>query len=568
MFPNSEHSSNVRHTFGDFDFTWKPQSETLRINVGASFNDTTGLGSTTERFFSDEYAVNSRINNDSMDFRIGAEGKLIGFDWGLNQGFRRFKERSQNYLDAPSQGNTVTNQSRLDTFSRSYPTDGDASYTQFNLHRLIADRFDFTGRIIYSTTSSDSSMLLLMTGRDNTNPVGIIVNSDKIDVLAHAKRPQTRADLGMTYAVTNKFRISNTFSFDQFAINGAEQFREVWTKLTGSERIRTSNTTGYRRDAYRRYIDTIEGDYQFNPSYSFHLGYRYTNRRTHNNLIDVTCTSSTTATSCPPTRPTVVIKDEAEQNSTNAFIAGMKLKPTHNWVVFWDIEHGRADNVFTRLENYKYTNFRVRSRLTVDKFTLNLSAVSKDNENPSEPQETVILPPNINFITTIKNRFYSGSVDWEPNSRFYLSSGYTYRHLTSYTPVVLPVSGAVGPPAGYVYGFSEYFMRDHYVFFDVSAKPVDRVSFYASYRLDLDRGQGDRVSPPIGTTVANFITSYPMHFTTPEFRVAFRITDNVDWNVGYQYYSYRDTQTPFENYKAHLPYTSIRIYFGGRATDR
>ena len=26
-----------------------------------------------------------------------------------------------------------------------------------------------------------------------------------------------------------------------------------------------------------------------------------------------------------------------------------------------------------------------------------------------------------------------------------------------------------------------------------------------------------------------------------------------------------DTQTPFENYKAHLPYTSLRIYFGQSA---
>jgi hypothetical protein len=35
--------------------------------------------------------------------------------------------------------------------------------------------------------------------------------------------------------------------------------------------------------------------------------------------------------------------------------------------------------------------------------------------------------------------------------------------------------------------------------------------------------------------------------------------------VGYQYYSYRE-QPPFntgQDYRAHLPYTSLRIYFGG-----
>jgi hypothetical protein len=244
----------------------------------------------------------------------------------------------------------------------------------------------------------------------------------------------------------------------------------------------------------------------------------------------------------------------------------MRIKPVHNWVLFWDVEHGRADNVFTRLENYKYTNFRVRSRLTVDKFTLNLSAVSKDNENPSEPKASIVLPPGLDFITVSKNRFYSGSLDWEPNTRFWLSSGYTYRHWDSHTPVALPFS--INNQSVYVFGLSQFFMRDHYVFFDVSAKPVRRVSLYASYRLDLDHGQGDRVSSPITATNPNFITSYPFHLTSPEFRVAFRLNRNVDWNVGYQYYNYRDTQTPFENYRAHLPYTSLRIYFGGRAADR
>ncbi|CAN5547324.1 hypothetical protein BH10ACI2_BH10ACI2_12170 [soil metagenome] len=59
-----------------------------------------------------------------------------------------------------------------------------------------------------------------------------------------------------------------------------------------------------------------------------------------------------------------------------------------------------------------------------------------------------------------------------------------------------------------------------------------------------------------------------MTFTTPEFRVAFRITRNVDWNFGYQYYKYEDVNTPSQNYRASLPYTSLRINFGNGAADR
>ena len=59
-----------------------------------------------------------------------------------------------------------------------------------------------------------------------------------------------------------------------------------------------------------------------------------------------------------------------------------------------------------------------------------------------------------------------------------------------------------------------------------------------------------------------------MQFQSPEFRAVFRLSRHVDWNVGYQYYDYKDTQTPFENYRAHLPYTSLRFYFGGGTVDR
>ena len=324
-------------------------------------------------------------------------------------------------------------------------------------------------------------------------------------------------------------------------------------------------------NAYKRYTNTIEGDYQFNHAVGFHIGYRYTHRNVANLGFykTVTCLS-TTNPACPTAPPTTVLTpiDDSETNSTNTFIAGMKIKPVKPWVIFWDVEHGQADNVFTRLENYRFTNFRVRSKLTFNKVSFNVSALSKDNENPSQPAVGIGLPANLNFVTAIKNRFYSGSVDWEPLSNLSFSSGYTYRHYNSYTAIALPISGAVGPPSGYAFGFSQFFMRDHYFYFDVMAKPVKRLSLYASYRIDRDKGQGNRLTLPTTLLNPNIIGSYPMQYTTPEIRAAFRITRNVDWNVGYQYYNYKDSQTPFQNYRAHLPYTSLRIYFGGGVADR
>jgi len=50
-----------------------------------------------------------------------------------------------------------------------------------------------------------------------------------------------------------------------------------------------------------------------------------------------------------------------------------------------------------------------------------------------------------------------------------------------------------------------------------------------------------------------------------EARLAIKLTRHIDWNVGYQYFNYNESTLVGprpENYHAHLPYTSLRIYFG------
>jgi len=69
-FANSEHSSNIKHTFGDFDLTLLPQDETIRFTVGGSFNNTNGSGGTTDRFFSDEFAIVTNTRSRSNDLRF------------------------------------------------------------------------------------------------------------------------------------------------------------------------------------------------------------------------------------------------------------------------------------------------------------------------------------------------------------------------------------------------------------------------------------------------------------------------------------------------------------------
>ena len=92
------------------------------------------------------------------------------------------------------------------------------------------------------------------------------------------------------------------------------------------------------------------------------------------------------------------------------------------------------------------------------------------------------------------------------------------------------------------------------------------MTLYAAYRINKDTGQGDRLADPTGTP-GTLIASYPMSFQTPEGRLAIKINRRLDWNLGYQYYNYDESvlvgPRP-QNYHAHLPYTSLRLYFGRR----
>jgi hypothetical protein len=140
--------------------------------------------------------------------------------------------------------------------------------------------------------------------------------------------------------------------------------------------------------------------------------------------------------------------------------------------------------------------------------------------------------------------------------------------VINYTFAVPPASASQGNIKN---GHAQYFLRNHYFNFDVAAQPFRRVTIFASYRVNKDLGQGDRQSNfPAGL----FISSYPYSYQSPEARVSLRLNRRVDANFGYQYFNYnesellRQTQGSYfvvpapQNYNAHLPYVSLRFYFG------
>jgi hypothetical protein len=583
------HGYNTETQFGDFDLTILPKNETIRFTVGYSPERYSGPYFTTYHQGGNEFSLVSQARTRANDFRVGADGKLGPIDWTFLQGFRRF--RDDGFSDAGLYINpNPTNIARFTSFLRSEPTRGSVDYTRFSMHTLVAKKLDITGRLVHSSATANSTFLENETGTNFSTRIGSgssaqlgppnVLVLGQYNIPSTAKRPNTLADIGVTLLATNSFRVSNTFRFEDFTVDGVATFNDIFTVSRGTTvDSRSSTNLGVNKTTkYRKYQDTFEGDYQFTKNYSMHFGYRYAQRHDEQILTGYALNSNapaplTSIAACPAPAVTCA-KDDIESNHTNAFFGGFKARPKKNWTLYLDAEHGTADNVFTRIGNYDYTNVRFKSRFAPNrKLTFNVGAIIRNNANPSEIAGVSVS----DFGVDLRTRIFQSSVDWLVNPRLQISTGYNYNWVNS--DAVIDYFYQVPPAVStfHHFGHALYFQRNNYFFIDTTSRLNRRMTLYTSYRVNQDGGQGSRISDPTGgafvssgsfTTVlgGTLISSYPMSFQSPEGRLSIKLNRRFDWNLGYQYINYNESKFPLspkpQNYHAHLPYMSLRLYFG------
>ena len=590
------HGYNTRTEFGDFDLTLFPKNEWIRLNIGYSPEHYSGPYFTTYHQGGNEFQALVDSRTRANDWRFGAEGTIGKVDWTILHGIRWYKDDSDiATVPAFINPNNLTNSSavaRFTSFNRQEPTRGRVDFTRLSAHTFLAQRFDITGRFIYSKATANSIFLENETGVNFAtritgqpgSPNTLLLGAYNIP--SSASRPNTQGDVGLTIFATDKLRISNTFRVEDFTIDGFATFNDIFSVRTSAGVVNTqsfTNLQAFKTTSYRKYLNTIEGNYEFTKNYSVHFGYRYGNRHDEQTLTGYALNSNAPTLGAP--------EFESEENHTHAILGGFRMRPTKNWTVYFDAEHGTADNVFTRIGNYDYTNLRAKSRwIASRKVNVNLGFIFRDNSNPSE-----IAGDSLgNFGVDLKTRIFQSSVDWQAKSNVSVSFGYNYNWVNSdstidYVYQVIPTAPPVPAAVFHHFGHALYFQRNNFFYTDVVWRPNPRVSFYGSYRVNLDNGQGNQLSDPTGGTpipggiVVNgslknpaneggtLITSYPMSFQSPEGRLAIRLNRHLDWNLGYQYFNYNEdgflrtfplNAPRAQNYHAHLPYMSLRVYIG------
>ncbi len=562
--PNTgQHGFDVRQKVGDFDLTILPKNENFRFNVGYSPERYDGPAFTTWHYGGDDFMFLSRMKSLSNDFRVGADWKLGPIDFSFLQGFRRYRE--DNTIDEQSVNlgvNPAATNFSLTGFNRTQPVRSKVNYSRLSAHTLIAKRLDLTGRIIYSKATTNFNWNEDATGANfNTrisgipstyNPPGTILNLGRWGFVGDSSRPNTLGDFGVTYLATDHLRISNTFRYETFHVSGGALYNGLFDLTRGATRLAPLTPTGriYESTKYRRFQNTIEADYEFNERYAVRFGYRFGDRQIERSIVGNNFGNNGA--------PLLTPSFHEEGNQTHAFSGGIKARPTKSWMFSLDAERGTSDNIVTRVGNYDYTNIRARTRYAPTReMSFNVAFITRNNSNPSQISQDGTIVSLADFGVDVKTRVFTSAVNWAPSHRFSMSTGYNY-HWQDNDAVIEYVFLNVRYPNGR----SLNFIRNHFFFFDTVTQIHPRVSFYGAYRINKDNGQGDR---PYAPTTGVLATSYPMSFQQPEARLAFKLSRRFDWNVGYQYYNYNESPLVSirpQNYHAHMPYTSVRVYFG------
>jgi hypothetical protein len=343
------------------------------------------------------------------------------------------------------------------------------------------------------------------------------------------KRPSSVFDAGVTLDITKNIALSNTFRFFSYRILGDVIARTTTTTQTGtaSPVTSTSGNTGNRLTDVDSYWNTLELNYSRGKKFSTNLGWRVMKR-------DVTLFSNfVSGTSAP------IVADETESETTHAFVGGARFRPTKRTSFIFDMERGTSNNVFTRIDPFDYTRFRVRAQVQAsDTLSFNGAFTSTDRSNPTPQVEN-----ESDF------RSYTVSVNWAPKSRLWMDVGYDYHDIFS-TANIRYVSGVERRAKGLYYG------RMNSVYVNSRLGLTEHLDLLLTYYYIMDRG-----APSVTLGPDDLLSALPLRRHNPEVRLAYRFNNNITGNVSYRHYSFNERDFSVQDYRSNILTTSVRFTF-------
>jgi hypothetical protein len=515
---NNQHSFDMRQQVSDFNLKLFPQ-RAVRLNLGFGRSMGKGPFVTTYNTNSDQYAIGGNQRWAANDYRVGADANVGSwniFGEYLFRGFRNDTEVVQN--GGSNAGNDISNTAVLGFYDRNTPTRSSSHIFRGSVNGNIGNRVHLLLQGMHNEEDAKINQYELLTGTDTSNRA---VNRLYL-APADAKRPSKSLDAMLSVDLHENVTLSNTSRYYRYRILGdLSSSTNTTTRTVAGVVATTVNTTLFDHTTdVTSYWNTLQVQFGYGRRFSGSLGWRYTFR----DVKLFGTTASTTGTTTTRTE-----SEASERQNTNSFIGGARFRPIDRTNFFVDYEKGTSDNVFVRVSPLDFQRVRLRANIGITdtlSFSTNFTATDRTNPTPQVKNDS-------------DYRDFAASVMWEPKSRFWINGGYNYDSVFSTANIAFFISSALKT------GVSQYYSRQHFLFFDSRVGVTNRLDLFLVYRYIKDLGAPNAAAPVLVPTPTadgsfNFITSLPLKRHNPEARLAFRFNNQVTANVSYRHYSYNE----------------------------
>jgi hypothetical protein len=222
-------------------------------------------------------------------------------------------------------------------------------------------------------------------------------------------------------------------------------------------------------------------------------------------------------------------------------LLGLWARPNQKWKISFDMELFSADGTFTRISPKESQEYRVRTKYNVNSWlNLNGNILIWESRNNQFQQND-----------TQHNRAYGVSAMIQPNDKFGMEIGYDYNDVYSQV-LICYISVAAGQPGpgiqacpnvpGLVQQLSTYTNNSNYGFFDVSYRPMHKLTVRLGANLTGTSGSDLRLDPQalIPNQVTGPLNSKWLHpYGGFEYRFSKEWTGKAFWD----YYGYHEDPT-------------------------
>ena len=533
------HFEDTIRRLQDHDLTLLPQSR-IRFHLGYSRDTEDGPAlSTAQEFNTNGWGlpVFTNVRRQWNEYRLGADVNLAGFKLTVLRRWDDFKDDSPFTSAGVVAAGTAADQTVLQQFQRSAPLHGSNPGWLGNLFTR-RKLWGLNARLTYTAGNRDFALTESALGVGQFGGAA----SRQIMVGGDGRRPDLAGDLSLSFFPTDTVTVVNNTSISSNRMEGNLAYSEVNTGFN------LGTNVDFTYLGIRTVANSTDVNWRVRNWIGFFARYDYSDRLVR--------TIEGFAVPAAGVGPSSNLFDVS--NHLNSGTVGVRVRPLKPFTITLDGEVGRANNPLTPISDRNYHSINGRLDYRVKK--LQLSTAYKQVYNLNAPFSFAAVSSH--------SRNYSANASWGPKDWFSVDASYTKLHLDTLSALYFFAGTGISPQLQT--GFSSLFVSNiHAASLGTRFTVAKRADLYVGYSITKDTGDGRASATPAGVTnpvaaLLDSVQTFPLTYESPMARVSIRIRPKLRWNVGWQYYGYREdfgVFSVYQNYHAHTGYTSVSWSF-------